>query len=233
LAPARPPASALHGLEGGPNGNLGFTKAHIAAHEPVHRPRLFHVRFCVLNRAQLVARFGVRKRSLEFLLPIVVSGEGMTGLRLARSVDAKEFRREVDRGPFGCLPRFLPATGADPAKLRAGFAQTDVAADQMRFLQGHVQRDLIVELQRDDFPHALCGVEFREAAEQRDAVLEMNDEVALHELGKIKQLVDLRALRDGARIHGRPPLPLTAENLGFGRYDQPGRGPCARAFESE
>jgi hypothetical protein len=44
------------------------------------------------------------------------------------------------------------------------------------------------------------GIEFRETAVERDAVLEVDDEVALDQLGEIEQLVDLARVGDGARV---------------------------------
>ena len=89
---------------------------------------------------------------------------------------------------------------------------------------------MVVELERDDLAQALGGVELGQAAVERDAVLEVHDEVALDELGKIEELVDLRPLGRQARIEGRPALALAAEDLGLRDHDQAGgaignRGP--------
>jgi hypothetical protein len=52
----------------------------------------------------------------------------------------------------------------------------------------------------------------------------MDDEVALDQLREIEQLVDLRALGDGAGIQRRAPLALAAEDFGFGDDDEPDVG---------
>ena len=133
---------------------------------------------------------------------------------------------------LGRRASLLPAAAADPAEFRPGLGQAHVAGNQMRLLQRHVQSHLVVELQRNDFAGAGGRLELGEAAKDRDAVLEVDDEIALDELGEIEQLVDLR--RSGGRSameHG-PPLPLATENLGFrhqnksprlGRQGQDGR----------
>ena len=136
------------------------------------------------DRPQLVARFGEGKRRLEFLLPRVVRRKRVSGLRFARRMNAQQLGREIDGGALGGLTRFFPAVRADAAELRLRFAQADVAADQMRFLQRHVQRHVIVELERDDFADALRRIEFRETAKERDAVLQMHDEVAFDQFGR-------------------------------------------------
>ena len=44
-------------------------------------------------------------------------------------------------------------------------------------------------------------------------MLEMYDEISLHQLREIEQLVDLCALRDRAGVQRWPPLPLASENF--------------------
>lgn len=142
----------------------------------------------------------------------------MARLGLALGLDAQQFRGEVEGGALGGLPRLFPAAGADTAELRLRLGQPDVAADEMGFLQRHVERDLVVELQRDDLADAVARLEPREAAVLRDAVLEVDHEVAFNQLGEIQQLIHGggggdRALGDGA------PGALTAEDLGLGNDD--------------
>ena len=213
--------AALHGLEGGADRHLGLAKAHVAADQSVHRPREFHVGLGLLDGPQLVARLREREGGLEFLLPGGVLRKGVARLRLAGGLDAEQFGGEINGRALGGLPGLFPAAGADAPELGTGLAQADVAADQMRFLQGDVQRDPVVEFEGDDLAETLGGVEFREAAVEGDAMLEMHDEVAFDEFREIQQLVDLRACGDGPRIQDRPTLALTAEDLGLGDEDDP------------
>ena len=92
----------------------------------------------------------------------------------------------------------------------------------MRFLQRHVQRHLVVEFERDDLAQALRRLDFGEAAVEGDAVLQVDDEVALDELGEVEQLVDLRRGRHRARVQTGATLPLAAEDLGLGDEHQAG-----------
>ena len=71
--------SAHHGLEGRTDGHLGFAKSHVATQEAVHGLGLFHIPFYLGNGTHLVHGFFELERSLEFPLPIVVRGKGMTG----------------------------------------------------------------------------------------------------------------------------------------------------------
>jgi hypothetical protein len=85
-----------------------------------------------------------------------------------------------------------------------------------------MERDMIIKLQRDHLANALRGVELREPAVQRDAVLEVNNEIAFNELGKIKQLINLCALCNHPGVERWPPLPLAAEDFSFSDNYQAG-----------
>jgi hypothetical protein len=139
-------------------------------------------------------------------------------------VDAEELGGEVHRGTLGGLAGFFPAAGADAAELRAGFAQADVAADEVRLLQRDVEGDVVVEFEGDHLADALHGIEFRETAVERDAVLEVDDKIAFDQLGEIEELVDLGALGDGAGVERRAALALAAEDFGLGDDDEAGGG---------
>jgi hypothetical protein len=101
------------------------------------------------------------------------------------------------------------------ARAAACLAQADVAADQVRLLEGDVERHAVVELERDHLAQALGGLDLRQAAVEGDPVLEVDDEVALDQLGEVEQLVDL-----GDEAPRAPPAaaagPLAAEDLGLG-----------------
>ena len=57
-------------------------------------------------------------------------------------------------------------------------------------------------------------------------MLEVDDKIAFHELGEIKQLVDLRRRGGRAAMEHGTPLPLAAKNLGFGHQDKTARLRC-------
>ena len=56
-------------FERGPHRHFGLAEADVAAEQPVHRPRLLHVVLDGGDGGELVGRFAVGKRGVEFLLP--------------------------------------------------------------------------------------------------------------------------------------------------------------------
>jgi hypothetical protein len=61
-----------HRLERRTHGDLGLAVADVAAEQAVHRRGRFHVLLDVGNGSRLIRRQFVRKRALEFLLPVGV-----------------------------------------------------------------------------------------------------------------------------------------------------------------
>ena len=211
-----------HRLEGGADGHLGLAVTDVAADQAVHRARLLHVGLGLVDGPELVGGFGEGERRLEFALPGRIGRERVPGLGGAPGLDFQQLRGQIQRGPLGGGPGLLPAAGADAAQLRARPGQADIPRDQVRFLQRHVQRDLVVEFEGDDLAQAVARLDFGQAAVEGDAVLQMDDEVALDELGEVEQLVDLRRGRHGARVQAGAALPLAAEDLGLRDEHQAG-----------
>ncbi len=96
-------------------------------------------------------------------------------------------------------------------------------------MQGHAG----VELEREHFARLAAHLEMTHAAIDRDAMLQVDDELAFDELGKIEQLVDLRLVDLRLGPTPGPPPAATAEDLRLADDDEaagaPQRRP-ARAF---
>ena len=61
--------AVLHGLERGPDGDLGLAEADVAAHEAVHRVVGLHVGLHVVDGRELVGRLLVGEGLLQLALP--------------------------------------------------------------------------------------------------------------------------------------------------------------------
>ncbi len=213
--------AALDDLEGGADGDLGFAKADVAADETIHRAGALEVGFGGFDGGELVLRFGEGERALEFLLPVVIGRERVAGLGFALGLNFEEVGGEIDGGALGGLAGFFPAVGADFTELGFGFAEADVAADEMRLLKRDVEGDAVVEFEGDDFALAVACIQFRETAVEGDAVLEVDNEIAFDEFGEVEELVDLGAGDEGALLRAVDAArALAAEEFGFGDEDE-------------
>jgi len=93
----------------------------------------------------------------------------------------------------------------------------------MSLLQRDMQRHFVVEFQRDHLAGPGGGLKFGETAIDGDAVLEVDDEVALHQLGKVEQLVDLRRGRRRAAMEALRAVAAGVRGFRFQKPGQPAR----------
>ena len=96
-------------LEAGPHRHFGFTVANVAADEPVHGVRAFHILFNFLHTAELVFGFLEGKSRLEHGLPFGVFGKGKTLGLFAPGIQGDQFFGNIFNGFF------YPALAVFPA----------------------------------------------------------------------------------------------------------------------
>jgi hypothetical protein len=121
--------AVVHGFERRPHRQLGLAVAHVAADEPVHRPRPQHVGLDLRQRGQLVRRLTVRERGLELGLPLAVRGECVARLRIAQRLEVDHLAGEVEDGGADLVFAALPTDAAEFRQLRVRLRRTDVFLD--------------------------------------------------------------------------------------------------------
>ena len=108
--------AVLHRLEGGPDGDLGLSEAHIAAHQAVHRVALLHVTLHLGDRHELVGRLLVRERLLQLALPRRVLWERVARLVDPLLVEHHELLGDLAHRGAHLGLGLLPAVAAEPAE---------------------------------------------------------------------------------------------------------------------
>ena len=84
-----------NGLEGSAHRHLGLAVPDVAAQQAIHRRGRLHVSLHVRDSCRLIRSWFVRKRSFEFLLPMRVRREGVSGHCLSLRVQLEEFLGHV------------------------------------------------------------------------------------------------------------------------------------------
>ncbi len=175
-----------------------------------------------LNGAQLVRRFFVDKRAFKFTLPRGVRRKSMTGLCFARGLNGEQFGGDVADGAFSLFLGLFPARAAERVQRRMRFARANVFADEVRLGHGHIKfRRFITRIGGrvfDDealglgrlmadyrWPIARSGGQSLQADKAADAILDVDDEVAFFQFGKIN--VEGGTGGEGVRRF-HPPRPL-------------------------
>ena len=95
---------------------LRFAETDVAAQQPVHRPGRVHVALDVVDRRELVGRFLVRERGVEFALPFGIRRECDSRPGIAGRLQLDHLGGQVGHRPLG---RFLlphPRLAADVRK---------------------------------------------------------------------------------------------------------------------
>ena len=106
-------------LEGRAHGDFGFAEADVAAEQPVHGMRRFHVALDFLGGGDLVLGFGELEGVLEFALPVGVVREREAFSHAALGVELQQLVRHVAHLGFD-LGLALRVQVAPPRRSRGG-----------------------------------------------------------------------------------------------------------------
>ncbi len=207
-----------HRLERGAHRHFGLAVADVAAQQAIHRRRRFHVALDVGDRGRLVRREIELERVLEFLLPVRVGAEGVTGHGLARGVELEQLLGHVAHRLLDLGLRLLPGRAAEPIERRLRSA--GVFLDQIEALDGHEQLGVAVIAELEELLHDVAAGDgdLLEADELADAVIDVDDQIVDLEIAQVgeeggasRSLLAARrscgALRRRCRSRRRPAEP--------------------------
>ena len=174
-----------HGLECRPHRDFCFSVADVAAEQPVHRRRRFHVALDVGDGRLLIGRELVLERVLELLLPVRVAAERVARNGFARGVELQQLLGHVAHGflDFGLRP--LPRRAAEAIDWRP--ARAGVFLHQVESLDRHEQLVLARVAELEEFLRRVSDADLFQPDERADAVVDVNDEVAHFQIAEIGQ----------------------------------------------
>ena len=127
------------GLECCAYGDLGFTEAHVSAHQSIHRLGPLHVFLGGVNRIPLVLRFLMRKGTFKFPLPGSIGFKSKTRFGIAHGLDFQQVSSQVSDRFFGLVFRGLPTFASQSVQRRPRLTSTDILADKMCFTDGDIE----------------------------------------------------------------------------------------------
>ena len=195
-----------HRLGRGAQRDLGLAVADVAADQPVHRHRPFHVGLGLDDRLGLVGRLLVGERLFDLVLERRVGPERVTDGREPAPVQHDELARDVAHRLAHLGPRLVPVGAAHLRQLR--FLAAGVLADEPDVLG--VDVDAVAALELDDEAVARDAEHLLRlhAVVATDAVHAVHDEVAD---GQAFVVVETLARAARAAVHA----PAAGE-VGFG-----------------
>ena len=200
----------LDRLERGADRDLGLPVTDVAADEPIHRPRRFHVALDVLDRLELIGRLLVDERRLELALPGRVGRERVSRARLPCRVDAKEILRHLLDG--AARPRLhpLPRRAAEARDRRRAPFLGRVALHHAELVDRHEESIVRCVVDLDAFGVLAVEREPLEPAIDADPVVQVDDEVA-----RLQREEVAHGRGGGARAPGAA-APIAREDLVVG-----------------
>jgi hypothetical protein len=173
--------------EGRAHRHLGLAEPHVAADEPVHRPRRLEVLLHCLDRGALVLRLAVRELRLEPLEPLVLELVRDPGRLLPPRVEREQLACQLAQARPRAALQVLPRLATELAQRRGGAVGADVLRDLADLLMRHVQAVVAAEADEEvvagDLGHGLR----LEAEQLPDPVVLVDDEVAGAQVGEALQ----------------------------------------------
>ena len=178
-------------FEDGADRDFGLPEADIAADQAIHRAGLFHVGFGGFDGGELVRGFLEREGVLKFSLPEVILGKGEAFGLVALGMEAEELGGVIEGGGFGGAAGLGPGFTADFAELGCGLGKPDIARKEVGFREGYVQGHGVGKFYGEHFAHTVGGFEVHVTAKEADAVLEVDQRIAVGEFREVEHLIDL------------------------------------------
>ena len=172
----------LHSLEGGPDRDLRLAVSHVAADQVVHGVRRLHGLLHGVDGLKLVAGLRVGEGVLHLVLPDGVRREGMAGEHLPRGVQRDQLAGHLASGPLRALLGPRPFLAAEARQRRRVVAGRDVGREPVQVLRGHVELVTLGVLQRKVLALSVLTGDEPHTGEARDAVVDVDDVGAGHEL---------------------------------------------------
>ena len=213
-----------HAFHHRPQGHLRLPVAHVAAEQPVHGDRFFHILFDIRDTPELVVGLRVVEGLLKLLLPGGVRGEGKAGAALPLGVQGDEALGQVLGrglgpglllGPVGAAQLVQPRGGT--ALLIGGPAAADVLAHQVQGRGGDVEAvssgigDLDIVLLHPVHGH------LPDALKAADAVVDVDHQVPGGQVGVAEELLPVVL---PAGLGGRPASGGGGGELSLGEHRQ-------------
>ncbi len=204
---------AIHDrFEGGAQGDLGLAVADVAADEAIHRIRPLHVVLDLADDPQLVFGLAVGEAGLEFMLPLSVSREGVTGDRFARGIEVEQFAGQLVGRALRGRPGLAPGALAQAVERRVSVFWSNPLAQPVGVVNGDIERVAIGVLHQQVFALHAAQITDHQPFKLADAVIEVDNVIALPDVGEI---CFRRGRSRDALTARRGPAP--AKNLGVGQ----------------
>ena len=194
-----------HALKGRPERHLGLAEADVAAEQPLHRHRLFHILFNLPDAPQLVVGLLVLEVLFKVPLHLVVGREGVPFDRHPLGVEGNQFVRHLVDRLLDPLAGLLPLGRVEAVELDVGVLPgTDVFGYKVQLGDRDVEDVAPGVFDLDIVLDDPLQFQLVDAVEDADAVGHMDDVVARRQVGERPDLLPFPFFRLFLRQGVRP-----------------------------
>ena len=178
----------LHRLEGRAHGDLRLAVTYVAAQQPIHRLRAFHIALDVGDRVQLVVGLVEVERVLELALQIIVRRKRRPHRRRALCVQLQQLFGHILHGllhpGLGLRPRLV----AELVQLRRRpRIRRTILLNQVQARQRNVKFRIVREVKNHQLQRGLIRLlQHAQPLVLRNPVLHVNDIVADSEIAEVR-----------------------------------------------
>ena len=185
-----------HALKGRPERHLGLAETDVAAEQPLHRHRLFHILFNLPDAPQLVVGLLVLEMLLKVPLHLVVGREGVPFDRHPLGVEGNQFVRHLVDRLLDPLAGLLPLGRVEAVELDVGVLPgADVFGYKVQLGDRDVEDVAPGVFDLDIVLDDPLQFQLVDAVEDADAVGHMDDVVARRQVGKRPDFLPLPLFR--------------------------------------
>ena len=195
-------------LESSPQCNLGFPKSNVAAQQPLHRNRAFHIFLDLMDTAQLIVRLLILEMVFKIPLHFVIRRKSIAFDRHPLGIQCDQLIGHLVHRFFDLLSGLLPFGGMQAVQFNVRvFPRTDVLGDEVqlgdRYIKGIASGIANLDIILDN----PLQFQLMDAVKDADTVSDMDDIVADGEVGQRPDFLAFALFnllgRQGSRTQGR------------------------------
>ena len=177
--------AAVHRDEGCAHGHFGLAKAHVAAHQAVHRLGREHVGAHSFDGGLLVWGFFKSEAGAEGGVVGFRVGERVAFARRTPRIDVEQLGGDVAHLFGGLALGFLPGFGAQAVQWRQSVVAAGVARDQVQVGHRYIELGAFGVLHGEEFGGLVVDFQGLQAQVATDTVVDMHHRRAFAQLGEV------------------------------------------------
>ncbi len=178
--------SVRHALERGAQGNFRFSEADVAAQQPIHRDTALHIRFDLVDTAELIVGFIKLEVRLKIALPLVIRRKSVPFCLHPLGVKADKVLGDILNGAAHLCLGLLPVVSAQPAQADGRvLPRADIFRNHVELRNGDIERIALCIADFDVILRNALHAELPDSLKNADTVRGVDNVIPGRQIGDI------------------------------------------------